>query len=279
MKKTKSTKINLREALKAASAAAQAAGKLMRQNFRSAKVVNDALRYDIKLELDVRCQALTEKMLLKAFPQTAVFGEEGVSGDQSAEYRWVIDPIDGTVNFAHDIPHACVSIAFQKRIESDSPFPHEHYETLVGVIYDPFVDEIFTAIKGQKARLNGKPISASRKTKLSQCLMTMGSAKHKRNLDEMMPVFAEFSYRVLKMRMMGSAALGVAYVAAGRLDAYLEGEVRIWDIAAGGLILECAGGDFHREPLSKKEPTYSLMATNGPIRKPIEKLLAKVRGK
>src|SRR6185503_14965054 len=100
-----------KKTLNCAIAAAHAAGKLMRTNFQSVKKVNAATQHDIKLELDVRCQKLIEKTLRRAFPSIAILGEEGTLGDIQAEFRWVVDPIDGTVNFTYDIPHACVSIA------------------------------------------------------------------------------------------------------------------------------------------------------------------------
>src|SRR4051812_6930514 len=107
---------NLKKALSAATHAAQLAGDLMRKNLRLTKKVNSAEQHDIKLELDVRCQKLIETTLRAAFPQIAILGEEGIVGDPHSEDRWVVDPIDGTVNFTYGIPHACVSIALQHKI-------------------------------------------------------------------------------------------------------------------------------------------------------------------
>src|SRR3989442_2801649 len=104
-----------RHALDVAVSAAHGAGKLMRANFRLSKKINSSTQHDIKLELDVRCQKLIEKTLRSAYPQVAILGEEGVLGDTQAEHRWVVDPIDGTVNFTYGIPHCCVSIALQAR--------------------------------------------------------------------------------------------------------------------------------------------------------------------
>src|SRR5882724_5747742 len=107
--------MNLKTAEKTAVSAAQAAGRLMRRHFREPKKINSATQHDIKLELDVRCQKLIEKTLRRTYPRIAVLGEEGVLGDVIGDYRWVVDPIDGTVNFTYGIPHACVSIALQMR--------------------------------------------------------------------------------------------------------------------------------------------------------------------
>src|SRR6185503_3422252 len=103
---------------------AHAAGKLMRDNFRSPKKIDSQTQHDIKLELDRRCQALIERALLRSFPEIAILGEEGVRGTADAEFRWVIDPIDGTVNFTYGIPHSCVSIALQQR-KRGSALPRE----------------------------------------------------------------------------------------------------------------------------------------------------------
>src|SRR5436189_429438 len=112
---TKSTQLRT---LNCAVEAVHAAGKLMRANFNSVKKINEATQHDIKLELDVRCQKLIEKTLRKSFPSFSILGEEGTLGDQDSEFRWVVDPIDGTVNFTYGIPHCCVSIALQQRISN-----------------------------------------------------------------------------------------------------------------------------------------------------------------
>lgn len=259
-------------ALLIATEAARKAGALMRRNHQVTKVVNEAKQYDIKLELDVRCQELIENRLLKAFPQFAILGEEGVRGDIDSEYRWVVDPIDGTVNFAYEIPHACVSIALQQRVREDAEHPDLNYETQVGVVFDPFVDETWTAIRGQKARMNGKPIQASARTQLAEAVITTGFAKSKHSLDILLPVFAKLVRKVRKVRIMGSAALGIAYVAGGRFDGYVESGVYLWDIAAAGLILECAGGDFFHQPVAGEPHCFSYIANNGHLRKALQRL-------
>src|SRR5476651_403835 len=133
------------KALAAAVKAARAAGKIMRDNWHLPKRVNSAEAHDIQLELDVRCQKLIEKILRSTFPEIPLLGEEGDSGDVTAEYRWVVDPIDGTVNYFYGMPHAAVSIALQHRGQS-----------VVGVIYGPFTDELWTTVRGRPTRLNGK---------------------------------------------------------------------------------------------------------------------------
>lgn len=123
------------------------------------------------------------------------------------------------------------------------------YTTLVGVVYDPFLDEMWTAVRGQKAKLNGKPISVSSRSKLDEAIVAMGFAKYTKTLALMLPVFNRLVHRVRKVRLLGAAALSMTWTANGRLDAYIENGVRLWDVAAGGLIVECAGGEFWWQPV------------------------------
>ena len=210
----------------------------MRLHLRRTKKVNVSCHHDIKLDLDVRCQRAITRLLARDFPTIPVLGEEGIDEQvRTAEARWVVDPIDGTVNFAHGIPHAAVSIALQVR-EGDV------YATKVGVVYDPFMDELWTAIEGRAALLNGRRIHVSKRRKLGESIVSLGFAKSTESLDHMLPVFNELVHRVRKIRLMGSAALALTYVADGRFDGYVEAGIRLWDIAAGGLIVQCAGGVF-----------------------------------
>jgi myo-inositol-1(or 4)-monophosphatase len=259
--------LNLDKAKAAATRAARAAGNLIHGNARSTKIINSATQHDIKLELDVRCQKLIERGLFRAFPGAAVVGEEGVAGDPNAEYRWVIDPIDGTVNFTYGIPHACVSIALQRKASAAAKADYpDGYDTVVGVVYDPFCDELFTAIRGRAAHLNGAPIRVSNRRRLAEAIVSIGFAKTKESLRSTLPYFNKLVHRVRKMRMMGAAALALTYVASGRFDAYIERGIRLWDIAAGGLILECAGGEFWRKPIPGKH-AYRMIASNGLLRR------------
>jgi len=248
------------KALACAIRAAKAAGALMLKNRWSQKKINSETKHDIKLELDVRSQKTIEKILRKEFPRIPVLGEEGFTGDIKEQTRWVVDPIDGTVNFAHGIPHSCVSIALQ-----------ENGQSVVGVVYDPFVNELFTAVRGQRAKLNGRPISVSKRDKLEQAIVSLGFAKNMFTMEQMLPTMTKLVNSARKIRIMGSAALAAVYVAAGRIDVYLEYGVRLWDIAAGGLIIECAGGEFWNRPV-EGEHAYHVIANNGLLRRELEKI-------
>ena len=261
-------KIDLRTALGCSVAAAHRAGELMQANLNRPKKINSSVQHDIKLELDVRCQKVIEESLSRTFPKVAVLGEEGSQGEDSADIRWVVDPIDGTVNFTYGIPHACVSIALQTRKTgpASSSHPDAAFETVAGVVLDPFASELWTAIKGQPARLNGKPIRVSTRRRLDETILSLGFSKNTETLNDMLGKFNHLIHRVRKIRIMGAAALALVYVATGRFDGYWESGIRLWDIAAGGLILECAGGEFWRRAIPG-EHTYEMIATNGLLRK------------
>jgi myo-inositol-1(or 4)-monophosphatase len=252
-----------KQSLDCAVKAALAAGELMRANLRSKKKIHQEQQHDIKLELDIRCQQLIERKLQSDFPGIAILGEEGITGDPNAEERWVVDPIDGTVNFTYGIPHACVSIALQRRVSEKNPRNNnEAYETCLGVVLDPFCQEIWTAIRGRAALLNGRRIRVSQRPRLNEAIVSMGFAKYTETLEQMLPTFNRLIHRVRKIRIMGAAALSFVYVASGRFDAYIETGVRLWDIAAGGLIVECAGGEFWRRAVAG-EYTYEIVTSNG----------------
>jgi myo-inositol-1(or 4)-monophosphatase len=250
-------KIQLKSALAVAVQAARAAGKVMHANWHKPKRVNCAEAHDIKLELDVRCQALIEKILAATFPQIPVLGEEGSTGDVNAEYRWVIDPIDGTVNYFFGMPHAAVSIALEHQQKS-----------VVGVIYDPFTDEIWTTTQGQPTRRNGKIVRVSIRSELNDCVVAMGFSKSKDNLQKSMPHLIRISKQVKKIRIMGSAALELVYVASGRLDAYIERTINLWDVAAGSLLVENAGGEFYVRPAPNGK--LRMCADNGKLRRKLQ---------
>lgn len=258
----------LKRALACAVDAAMAVGRLLRTKRFAAKAIDFASQHDIKLALDVRSQELIQKKLSASFPDIALLGEEGITGEPGASQRWVVDPIDGTVNFTYGIPHACTSIALQERVSGTADY-EDGYQTVLGVVYDPFCDEMWTAIRGQPARLNGHVIHASSRTKLAEAVVSIGFAKSRENLEATLPYFVKLVHRVRKIRMMGAAALALTYVASGRFDAYIERGIRLWDIAGGGLILECAGGEFWHKAI-KGDYAYQMLASNGLLRRQLK---------
>jgi myo-inositol-1(or 4)-monophosphatase len=232
--------------------AAYAAGGLLRAHYGRTLTVDLNEAHDIKLELDRRSQALIESCLLEQFPSHAIYGEEGMRGDADSEFQWVIDPIDGTVNYFYGIPHFAISIALRqaKRI-------------IVGVIYDPMRDELWSVEEGGVTMLNNRPVVVSSRTALSEAIVSVGMAKSLANIDLGLPLFQRMLRSAKKCRMMGSAALDIAYVACGRLDIYVEGSISLWDVAAGVLLLERAGGKVVLKPHETAEEKFSIVASNG----------------
>lgn len=274
--------MNLIAAQKTAITAARAAGKVMRDNWYAPKKIKLAEAHDIKLELDVRCQALIEKILAADFPGVPVLGEEGSTGDLSAEYRWVVDPIDGTVNYTFGNPHAAVSVALQRAGQAPTPTrpgraPHgasnlvtrgASHHSVVGVIYDPFTDEIWTTSTGQPTRLNGKIVHVSQCARVRDAIIAIGFSKSQENLEKSLSHFIRIARTARKIRILGSAALELTYVASGRLDAYIERTINLWDVAAGALLLENAGGEFYATASS--DGKLRMCADNGRLRKKLK---------
>lgn len=240
--------------LDAAVEAARAAGDFLRQNFHRPRRVNLAEAHDIKLEIDVQTQDLITKLLLKKFPQHALYGEEGIVGDQASEHQWVVDPLDGTVNYYYGIPHFCVSIALRFK-----------GEIIVGVIYDPMRDELWTGQKGEAPRLNGHHFRVSERADLAEAVISVGLSKTGMMIESNIPLLQQMIHRARKCRLMGSAALDMAYVACGRFDAYIEQGISLWDIAAGWILVETAGGTVEVRPRKDMKDKYSIVASNGVI--------------
>ena len=240
--------------LDAAENAARAAGKLLRENFQQRQRIKAVAAHDIKLEIDVRAQELIGKLLLDEFPAHALYGEEGIVGDQSSDHQWIVDPLDGTVNYFYGIPHFCISIALRL-----------HQEIVVGVIHDPIRSEMWTGQRGDVPKLNGAPIHVSDRAELAEAVISIGLAKTGETINTNFPLLQQMIHRVRKCRVLGSAALDLAYVACGRFDAYIETGISLWDIAAGSLLVENAGGTVDLRLRQNMRDKYSIAASNGLI--------------
>ncbi len=238
--------------LETAIAAAREAGDLLRANFEEDLIVDEVHAHDIKLELDVKSQELISEKILEKFPDHAIYGEEGIDGDQESDTQWIVDPIDGTVNFFYGIPHFCVSIAMRRAGELQ-----------LGVIYDPMLDELFSVdFEGPPMR-DGFEISPSKRATLGEAVVTIGFSKSKEAIDAGMARYKDIAYRVRKTRMMGSAALALAYISCGRLDAYIEEQISIWDIAAGQLLVERGGGKVVLSQSTSNPDKSGIVSSNG----------------
>lgn len=230
---------------------ARDAGGFLRESFGQPAKVNGLERFDIKLELDVQTQDRITNRLLGSYPDHALYGEEGVAGNAASEYQWIVDPLDGTVNYYYGIPHYCVSIALRRGTD-----------ILVGAIYDPMLDEMWSAVVGEPALLNGEPCRVSPRATLGESVITVGFAKSESAMEVGLARYRQLASRVRKMRMMGSAALAMTYIACGRFDAYIESTISLWDIAAGKLIIEQAGGRVSLRPSPTNPDKFAIVASN-----------------
>ena len=212
---------------------------------------------DLVTEADKASEARILEILREKVPDHPILSEEtGLHENRAQEYLWTIDPIDGTTNYAHSLPFCCVSIAL---LLNGTP--------QVGVVYNPFMKELFHAVKGQGAFLNDVPLSVSKNETLAKSLLATGFPYNRNtNLNNNFKEFVQLTNLTQGVRRIGAAALDLAYVAAGRLDGYWESGIKIWDIAAGALIVEEAGGrisDYNETPLDLG--SGRVLASNGLI--------------
>jgi myo-inositol-1(or 4)-monophosphatase len=237
------------------SGIAREAGALLLEFFHRRVKIEYKGDADLVTEADRTSEKLILERIRKAWPSHDVIGEEGARVETGSDYRWYVDPLDGTTNFAHGFPVFCVSLglAFQGKRKA-------------AVVYDPTRDELFAAERGQGAVLNGAKIEVSKTPKLQQSLVATGFPSHKRHKNPNIYFYHQLTLRSHGVRRAGSAALDLAYVAAGRLDGFWEFNLNAWDTAAGISIVEEAGGrvsGFRGEELAITD--RDVVASNGLI--------------
>ena len=225
--------LDAREFISVAWNAASTAGALIFDHWQRPKEIAYKGAIDLVTSVDRESERIIVDTLQRAFPDHSILAEEETDRRKSrSPYLWLVDPLDGTTNFAHSYPQFCVSIALQ--YES---------EILLGLVYDPIRDECFKAIRGQGATLNGKTIKTSMIDELDKSLLATGFPYDRRDFaDFYLAYFKAFMTRCQGIRRSGSAALDLCYLASGRLDGFWELKLKPWDIAAGSLIVREAGG-------------------------------------
>jgi myo-inositol-1(or 4)-monophosphatase len=255
-----------------ASAIAQEAGARLREFLAAGVETEYKGDVDLVTVADRTVEKLIRGRLGEAFPEHGIYGEEGTRERLGAEFRWYVDPLDGTTNFAHGFPQFCVSLGLEQRQaqsqarQPEGIGPGQDGTLVAAVIYDPMRDELFTAELGRGARLNGKPMRVSRTPELSEALVATGFPSHKRHVSPNIHFYQEFTLRSHGVRRAGSAALDLAYVACGRLDAFWEFNLNPWDTAAGILLVMEAGGrvtDFAGGPF--RLDSREVLVSNGLI--------------
>lgn len=254
----------------AAIAAAKEAGVLIRGSLGSFAELDTKLSaHDLVTDVDRASERLISQALLSRFPDHTLIGEEGVGGAarEDAEYTWIVDPIDGTTNFVHGVPCVAVSIALARR-----------GEPVVGVVYDVMRDEVFHGRRGEGAFVNGRRIAVSTETDLGASMLATGfsTIAHWRRLD--VAALAAFAPQARSLRSLGSAALHLAYVAAGRIQGFWEHHLNAWDVAAGALLVREAGGRMTNVDGTEYQlADRDIVATNGPIHDKVLRVLHEVK--
>ncbi|MCU1323762.1 MAG: inositol monophosphatase [Acidobacteriaceae bacterium] len=243
---------------------ARQAGSLLRGFYEKGVTAEYKGDVDIVTEADRASEALIKQKLEVAFPGHGIYGEEGTREGLESEYRWYVDPVDGTTNFAHGFPAFCVILGLEKRpagLAADADG-----EVVAGVIYDPLRDEMFSAEKGKGAWLNGKPIKVSKTAKLQESLTATGFPSQKRHENPNVHFYQQITLRSHGVRRVGSAGLDLAYVACGRLDGFWEFNLNPWDTSAGSLLVAEAGGTVtHFDGSKFTLDSREVLATNGLI--------------
>jgi len=210
---------------------AREAGALLMEYFHQHVKVEYKGEVDLVTVADRKSEALILQRIQARWPKHDVVGEEGASIETGSDYRWYVDPLDGTTNFAHGFPVFCVSLALEWK-----------GQRIAGVVYDPTRDELFSAEHGSGAYLNGEPIHVSKIASLAECLVATGFPSHKRHKNPNIFFYHQITLRTHGVRRGGSAALDLASVASGRFDGFWEFNLNPWDTAAGVLLVEEAGG-------------------------------------
>lgn len=247
---------------------AHAAGAVLLKYFRKPLKIREKKDAGLVTQVDIKAEYTAIKILKKAYPHFGFLSEETSPESQcDQEGRWILDPLDGTTNYVHGFPMFCVSIAAEW-----------HGKIKAGVIYHPILNETFIAIRGQGAFLNGKKIGVSKTRTLYDSLLTTGFTYRKNKwLHAEMLAFERLSRSVRAVRRPGSAALDLAYTARGIFDGFWERRLSPWDIAAGALLVEEAGGmvsDFQGGPL--KITSQEILATNSFLHRPILKVISSI---
>ena len=243
---------------------AREAGALLREFY--ARGVETEYKGDVDLvtEADRASEALIRERLTKAFPGHGIYGEEGTRDQMESEFRWYVDPLDGTTNFAHGFPVFCVLLGLERRPKGSAK--DADGEIIASVTYDPLRDECFAAERGKGAWLNGGRIHVSKTGTLQESLTGTGFPSRKRHSSPNVHFYQEFTLRSHGVRRAGSAGIDMAYVACGRLDGFWEFNLNPWDTSAGYLLVEEAGGKVTRMDGSKfRLDSSEVLATNGLI--------------
>jgi myo-inositol-1(or 4)-monophosphatase len=248
--------------------AARAAGRIHLRWLHKTKAVIKSNSLDLVTQADKESEDAIIKLIRRAFPDHAILAEESGASANTSEHRWIIDPLDGTTNFAHGFPAFCVSIAYEHR-----------GRVQFGLVFDALHKDMFTARRGKGATLNGKPMRVSKAKTLATSLVATGFPYDRRERRRFYLCFWEdMMTRVEGVRRAGSAALDLASVASGRLDGFWEFGLKAWDVAAGSLLVKEAGGTITNMDGTPLELAGAqILASNGKLHREMEQVLREIR--
>lgn len=247
--------------LACASAAVKAAGAHAVAHEARRQEAVQRFDHDVKLALDHECQAIAQGVIHGAFPAHHFMGEEGGERGDGSQPQWIVDPIDGTINFSHGLPYWCNSVAVQVG-----------GKTVAGAVYAPVLGKLYTASADEPARCNGVPIRVSETPELRRALFLTGVERNFDQYPESTRVIAAIVERVQKIRLLGAAALDLCMVADGRADGFFESGINLWDLAAGAYLVERAGG--RTEQIARlANGRLRFIASNAALAEPLRKLL------
>ena len=242
---------------------AQEAGVIQRDAVRHGSAVHFKGEIDLVTDADIASEKLISQGILAEFPTHRLHGEEGARGAAASDYRWLIDPIDGTTNFAHHQPHWAISICLEYL-----------GDPVMGVVYDVAKQEMFTAIKGEGAYRNGEPIHVTREANLKRAIGATGFSYDINDRADAFALWEAFSWHAQAMRRGGAAALDMVWVACGRFDFYFERPINNWDVSAGAIICREAGASvtrFDGEPYTTNDGEIAV--SNGLLHEPMLNLI------
>ncbi|MFQ5737551.1 MAG: inositol monophosphatase family protein [Acidobacteriota bacterium] len=254
---------SLKGMLAFAAETATEAGKLLRAGLGSERRISKKGRINLVTDMDFASERLIVGRIRQRFPDHQILAEEKGSRTADSPFKWVVDPLDGTTNYAHAYRFFCVSIA----LEAEG-------EIVLGVVYDPVTEELFSAARDQSACLNGSPIQVSHEDSLGDSLLCTGFSYQEAAIRENLKLFNRLMFRAQALRRDGSAALDLCYVACGRLEAFWELSLNPWDVAAGKFIVEQAGGrvtSFRGDPCTIYDA--EILASNGKLHEPMMEAL------
>ena len=244
--------ISLTHLLDTAICAAEAAGNHAMANKARRTETNETFAHDIKLVLDIECQKVAEQVIASEFPEHSILGEEDTRQGPAEGYEWVIDPIDGTVNYTHGFPYWCASVAVRY-----------HDKVLAGCVFSPETNSYYTAHIEDAAKCNGEPIQVSDTPYLEDAIISTEISKHMESTDKShIETLTKLAIGTQKLRINGSAALDLCHVADGSLDGFFQTIIYLWDHAAAGLIAERAGAVLSVYPRPDEAYGASVLCAN-----------------